>query len=74
MISMELTDEKLTEIRYVQISQYLKKVMKTLDGGAIAPTIALIMDPIIVGLVNISVNMLFILIKKLKVNLYTYQY
>ena len=38
MISMELTDEMLTEISYVQISQYRTKVMKTLDGTVKIPS------------------------------------
>ena len=32
---MELTDEILTEISYVEISSYRKKVMKSLDGDRI---------------------------------------
>ena len=35
---MELTDEMLTEISYVQISQYRTKVMKTLDGTVKIPS------------------------------------
>lgn len=35
---MELTDEMLTEISYVQISQYRTKVMKSLEGDAKIPT------------------------------------
>ena len=35
---MELTDEMLTEISYVQISSYRKKVMKSLDGEVLIPT------------------------------------
>lgn len=38
MISMELTDEMLTEISYVQISQYRTKVMKALDGEVKIPS------------------------------------
>lgn len=38
MISMELTDEMLTEIRYVQISQYRTKVMKALEGEVKIPS------------------------------------
>ena len=37
MISMELTDEMLTEISYVQISQYRTKVMKALEGEVKIP-------------------------------------
>ena len=35
---MELTDEMLTEISYVQISKYREKVMKSLDGDVKMPT------------------------------------
>ena len=35
---MELSDEMLTEISYVQISQYRTKVMKTLDGSVKIPS------------------------------------
>ena len=35
---MELTDEILTEISYVEISSYRKKVMKSLDGEILIPT------------------------------------
>ena len=35
---MELTDEMLTEISYVKISQYRTKVMKSLDGKVLIPT------------------------------------
>ena len=35
---MELTDEILTEISYVEISSYRKKVMKSLDGEVMIPT------------------------------------
>ena len=38
MISMELTDEMLTEISYVQISQYRIKVMKALEGEVKIPS------------------------------------
>ena len=38
MINMELTDEMLTEISYVQISQYRTKVMKALEGEVKIPT------------------------------------
>lgn len=38
MISMELTDEMLTEISYVQISQYRTKVMKVLEGEVKIPS------------------------------------
>ena len=36
---MELSDEMLTEISYVQISQYRTKVMKSLDSGIKIPTV-----------------------------------
>lgn len=36
---MELTDEMLKEISYVQISQYRTKVMKSLEGDVKIPTI-----------------------------------
>ena len=36
---MELTDEMLTEISYVQISTYRTKVMKSLDGDVKIPTV-----------------------------------
>ena len=35
---MELTDEILKEISYVEISSYRKKVMKSLDGEVLIPT------------------------------------
>ncbi|WP_410319186.1 transcriptional regulator [Methanobrevibacter sp.] len=35
---MELSDEMLTEISYVQISKYRTKVMKTLDGEVKIPS------------------------------------
>lgn len=35
---MELSDEMLTEISYVQISKYRTKVMKTLEGDVKIPT------------------------------------
>ena len=35
---MELSDEMLTEISYVNISKYRTKVMKSLDGEVIIPT------------------------------------
>ena len=35
---MELSDEMLTEISYVQISKYREKVMKSLDGKVLIPT------------------------------------
>ncbi len=35
---MELTDEMLTEISFVQISTYRAKVMKSLDGEVKIPT------------------------------------
>lgn len=35
---MELIDEILTEISYVEISSYRKKVMKSLDGEVLIPT------------------------------------
>ena len=35
---MKLTDEILTEISYVEISSYRKKVMKSLDGEILIPT------------------------------------
>ena len=35
---MELSDELLTEISYVKISQYRTKVMKSLDGEVLMPT------------------------------------
>ena len=35
---MELTDEMLIEISYVEISQYRKKVMKSLDGEVLIPS------------------------------------
>ena len=35
---MELSDEMLTEISYVQISKYMEKVMKSLDGDVKIPT------------------------------------
>ena len=36
---MELSDEMLTEISYVKISQYRTKVMKSLDGEVKIPTV-----------------------------------
>ena len=36
---MELSDEMLTEISYVQISSYRKKVMKSLEGDVKIPTV-----------------------------------
>ena len=38
MINMDLTDEMLTEINYVQISQYRTKVMKALEGEVKIPS------------------------------------
>lgn len=35
---MELSDEMLTEINYVQISKYREKVMKSLDDNVKIPT------------------------------------
>lgn len=35
---MELSDKMLTEISYVQISSYRKKVMKSLDGEVKIPS------------------------------------
>ncbi|MBR2556787.1 MAG: transcriptional regulator [Methanobrevibacter sp.] len=35
---MELSDEILTEISYVNISKYRTKVMKSLDGEVLIPT------------------------------------
>ena len=35
---MELSDEMLTEISYVKISQYRTKVMKSLDWDVLIPT------------------------------------
>ena len=35
---MDLTDEMLTEISYVEISKYRTKVMKSLDGDVKIPT------------------------------------
>ena len=35
---MELSDEMLTEISYVNISKYRTKVMKSLDGKVLIPT------------------------------------
>ena len=35
---MELSDEMLTEISYVNISKYRTKVMKTLDGEVLIPS------------------------------------
>ncbi|WP_458453030.1 transcriptional regulator [Methanobrevibacter sp.] len=35
---MELSDEMLKEISYVEISSYRKKVMKSLDGEVLIPT------------------------------------
>ena len=36
---MELTDEMLTEMSYVNISKYRTKVMKTLEGEVKIPTV-----------------------------------
>lgn len=36
---MELSDEMLTEISYVKISQYRTKVMKSLEGEVKIPTV-----------------------------------
>ena len=36
---MELSDEMLTEISYVNISKYRTEVMKTLDGEVKIPTV-----------------------------------
>ena len=36
---MELSDEMLTEISYVKISQYRTKVMKSLDGDVKIPIV-----------------------------------
>ena len=36
---MELSDEMLTEISYVNISKYRAKVMKTLEGEVKIPTV-----------------------------------
>ena len=36
---MELSDETLTEISYVNISKYRTKVMKTLEGEVKIPTV-----------------------------------
>ena len=36
---MELSDEMLKEISYVEISQYRKKVMKALDGDVKIPSV-----------------------------------
>ena len=35
---MELSDEMLTEISYVQISKYREKVMKSLEGDVKIPS------------------------------------
>ena len=35
---MELSDEMLTEISYVQISKYREKVMKSLEGEVKIPS------------------------------------
>ena len=35
---MELSDEMLTEMSYVNISKYRTKVMKSLDGKVLIPT------------------------------------
>lgn len=35
---MELSDEMLTEINYVNISKYRTKVMKSLDGEVLIPS------------------------------------
>ena len=35
---MELSDEMLSEISYVQISKYREKVMKSLEGKVLIPT------------------------------------
>ena len=36
---MDLTDEMLIEISYVEISQYRKKVIKSLDGNVKMPSV-----------------------------------
>lgn len=36
---MDLSDEMLIEISYVEISQYRKKVMKSLDGNVKIPSV-----------------------------------
>ena len=36
---MNLSDEMLIEISYVEISQYRKKVMKSLDGNVKIPSV-----------------------------------
>jgi len=36
---MNLSDEMLTEISYVEISKYRKKVMKSLEGDVKIPTV-----------------------------------
>ena len=36
---MELSDEMLTEISYVQISKYRTKVIKSLEGDVKIPTV-----------------------------------
>ena len=36
---MELSDEMLTEMSYVQISKYREKVMKSLEGDVKIPTV-----------------------------------
>ena len=36
---MELTDEMLTEISYVEISKYRTKVMKALEGSVKIPSV-----------------------------------
>ena len=36
---MELSDEMLTEISYVEISKYRSKVMKSLEGDVKIPTV-----------------------------------
>ena len=38
VIIMELSDEMLTEISYVQISKYREKVMKSLEGEVKIPS------------------------------------
>ena len=38
-MKMELSDEMLTEISYVNISKYRTKVMKTLEGEVKIPTV-----------------------------------
>lgn len=38
MIIMKLSDEMLTEMSYVEISKYWRKVMKALDGDVKIPS------------------------------------